>query len=338
MSALKTDILCVCCLTPYRGILLVLNILLYVSRQTWADDYDPDNIFAGWGQPGTGTAGLAWYPTDFLRDVIPKPIHSHNDYWRKVPLFSALYVGSIGVEADVWWFDDDERRDDLYVGHDTAALQPNRTFQSLYIQPLVDILERQNPDTQFYNDTRRGVFDRNPDQTLTLLVDVKTDGATTWPKVVEQLEPLRSRGWLSSFNNGDVRVGPITVVGTGDTPFDQVVQNSTYRDVFFDAPLDRLSESEFDWTNSYYASVSFKSTIGEAWMGRLSKNQIRKIKRQVRRAHQRGLKARYWDLPEWPISVRNHIWEILAREEVDLLNVDDLKGAAKKDWSRFAPL
>ena len=54
---------------------------------------DVDRVFQKWGKEGTGTEDLAWYPTDFLRDIIPIPCHSHNDYWRRVPLFSALRAG-----------------------------------------------------------------------------------------------------------------------------------------------------------------------------------------------------------------------------------------------------
>jgi len=42
------------------------------------------------------------YPTDFTREIIPKPFHSHNDYWRDVPFYSGLSQGAISTEADVW--------------------------------------------------------------------------------------------------------------------------------------------------------------------------------------------------------------------------------------------
>lgn len=321
-------------LTKVRSTLLLLDIVVRLGWVSWPpeDDVDED-MFCKWGGAGTGTEGLSWYPTNFLQDVIPKRIHSHNDYWRRVPLFTALHQGCMSVEADVWLFDDPARKDHLYVGHNRAALQPKRTFQSLYIQPLVDILERQNPSTEFYNDTVRGVFDTAPEQTLTLLVDLKTDGAKTWPKVVEQLQPLRERGWLTHVANGTIHERAVTVVGTGNTPFELLTANDTYRDYFFDAPLDRLSsEAPYDATNSYFASVSFGSTIGSAWMGKMSREQIRRIRQQVKQAHARGLKVRYWDTPEWPVSTRNRIWELLVREGVDFLNADNVKAAARRGW------
>jgi hypothetical protein len=254
------------------------------------------------------------------------------------------------------------------------------------VNPLVQILEQQNPQTDFYNGTEHGVFDVDPGQTLTLLIDVKTGGKETWPWVLKQLEPLREKGWLSFVQDGEVHTRPVTVVGTGNTPFDVLTANSTYRDAFFDAPLDTMWESRLastDWPagaspsdsssntdadsdpedkdtppssspsdthdlgqglsgttpqseftplNSYYASVSFGASVGRIWRGRLNPRQLRIIRGQVRGAHRRGLKVRYWDLPAWPLGLRNHVWDVLIREGVDILNVDDLRSVSKIAW------
>lgn len=310
-------------------LIIVLNIGDQIRRHALKGRSSREDPFANWGKPGSGTEGLAWYPTDFLRDVLPVPCHSHNDYWRRVPLFSALHAGCTGVEADVWL-----RNDDLLVGHDTASLQRNRTFQSLYVNPLVEILTRQNPKTEFYDGTSHGVFDTDPSQTLVLLVDLKTGGAETWPWVMKQLGPLRERGWLSYVENGEFHQRPVTVVGTGNTPFDQIVANSTYRDAFFDAPLDRLENSSFDATNSYFASTSFWNAVGAVWWkGSPTEEQLERIRAHLREAHSRGLKARYWELPGWPIHVRNNVWKVLVEEGIDMLNVDDLDAATRQDWS-----
>ncbi|PWY88995.1 hypothetical protein BO70DRAFT_359299 [Aspergillus heteromorphus CBS 117.55] len=263
---------------------------------------------------------------------------------------------------------------DLYVGHTVAALTPQRTLRDLYINPLLRILDQQNPITDFHprlDQPRQGVFDTDPSQSLVLLIDFKTDGQEAWDHVSAQLSPLRENGYLTYFNGTDLIPGPITIVGTGNTPFNRVIANTTYRDIFFDAPLDKLADSDdplrsdrltpvqntvayrspenvgqglsglsdadiradtFDWTNSYFASVSFKKTIGRPWGFRLTELQVKKIRAQIRAAHRRGLKVRYWGVPAWPRSLRNHLWSILVREGVDLLNVDDLKSATRQDW------
>lgn len=367
--------------TP-SAILLATNLILTLLT-LYTRPQDPDDIFTHWGGLNTGTADLAWYPTDFTRDIQPIPCHSHNDYWRRVPLFSALRHGCTGVEADVWL-----SNNDLLVGHNRASLNRNRTFTALYIDPLVKILENQNPQTEFYNGTNNGVFDVDPEQTLTLLIDVKTGGKETWPWVLKQLEPLRERGWLTFVEGDVVHRRAVTVVGTGNTRFDILTANETYRDAFFDAPLDTMWEpphstpsplsnsppaalsppdindpsppppenllpseinknnnpptgdpldlgqglsgttptSSFTSLNSHYASVSLHKSIGTIWRGRLTPKQLDIIRGQVRGAHRRGLKARYWDLPAWPLGLRAYVWGVLVREGVDVLNVDDLRG------------
>jgi len=104
-----------------------------------------------------------------------------------VPFYSALSVGAVSVESDVWLYNGT-----LYVGHEQSALTTSRTFESLYINPMLDTLQRQNPtNSQFVSgSTQHGVFDTDSSQTLYLFVDVKTNGPTTWPYVVKALEPL----------------------------------------------------------------------------------------------------------------------------------------------------
>lgn len=237
----------------------------------------------------------------------------------------------------------------------------------MYVDPLVKILDQQNPITGFHESVdqpRNGVFDTDPRQTLILLVDFKTDGALTWPRVVEELKPLRERGYLTYFNGEKIVNGPVTVVGTGNAPFDLVTANSTYRDIFFDAPLDFVAEDSttkerkrqavqdgnnlgqgltgtssditpdaFNYTSSFYASTSFKDTIGFPRPFHLTAQQMDSIRAQIRGAHRRGLKVRYWGLPSWPRGLRNHIWRALVHEGVDILNVDDLQSATKKEWT-----
>lgn len=244
----------------------------------------------------------------------------------------------------------------------------------MYIDPLVTMLDIQNAVNEFNpsSQTKNGVFETHPSQTLVLLVDFKNYGPDIYPFVVSQLEALRKKNYLTYFDGKTTTPGPITVVATGNAPFDLITNNTTYRDVFFDAPLDRMYEdphsqfpyhshrpkftgqfsgatsafkrasgqgtvgtdenSHFDITNSYYASVSFKKSIGYVWWGRLSRKQMKLIRGQIQGAKRRGLKARYWGTPSWPVSLRNHVWNVLVREGVDYLNGDELAEMTKGDW------
>ncbi|KAJ5587071.1 RRNA biogenesis protein RRP5 [Penicillium hispanicum] len=348
-----------------EGIIQFISLACGIVLSFFPDEYD--RAARNWMHTGdrAESSDISHWPTDLSREIIPVGCHSHNDYWRRVPLYSALEVGCIGVEADVWLFDDE-----LYVGHTKTSLTSRRTLRSMYVDPLVRILDHQNPTTSFQRSISRpphGVFDTDPEQTLILLIDFKTDGAATWPAVVKQLAPLRDRGYLTYFDGRELIPGPVTVVGTGNTPFDLVTAEPSYRDIFFDAPLaklvdggdlksrqealyssnfkrstglgqgqsgmpDVITANTFNLTNSYYASVSFKQAIGFPWPFHFRQHQIDLIRTQVRIAHDHGLKVRYWGIPSWPRSLRNHIWRILAQEGVDMLNVDDLVSATKGDW------
>ncbi|ROW06731.1 hypothetical protein VMCG_04069 [Cytospora schulzeri] len=266
------------------------------------------------------------YPTSLTREIVPKAFHSHNDYWRQAPFYSALSVGAVSIEADVWLYNGT-----LYVGHEQSALTEERTFDSLYIQPILSVLEAQNPTSSFISGTtKNGVYDTASSQTLYLFVDLKTDGATTFPAVISALQPLRDVGYLTTFNGTAVTSGPVTVIGTGNTPLNQV-QGVEPRDYFWDAPIPTLSSTFSNITSdvspiaSTDFSVQFPDVRGNQGFNAV---QLALLKTQVTVAHAKGIAVRYWDQPGWPIGTRNAIWRTLWNNGVDLLNIDDLEGAA----------
>ncbi|KAL6719474.1 hypothetical protein ACLMJK_003714 [Lecanora helva] len=269
---------------------------------------------------------LYTYPTSLTQGIVPKLIHSHNDYWRDVPFYSAISVGAVSVEADVWLYNGT-----LFVGHEQSALTKERTFQSLYIDPILDTLRRQNPNSSFLDaPTHNGVFDTVSTQTLYLFVDVKTDGPSTWPYVVRALEPLQSGGWLSTINStAQFTSKAVTVIGTGNIPLFQV-QPVTPRYYFYDAPIPTLNSTFSNITSlvSPIASTDFEANFGSVPGTSLNDTQLALLRAQVKTAHAKGIMLRYWDQPGWPISTRNGIWRQLKDEGVDFINVDDLEGAA----------
>jgi hypothetical protein len=295
-----------------------------------------------------------YYPKDFWHSVMPVPCHSHNDYWRNRPLWSALMTGCISVEADIWLKDGQ-----LFVGHSMNELKPDHTLSSMYLEPLAVLLQDRLRFSEFGDivdgQPRKtpGVFYQDPSQTVTLLIDFKSDGEVLWPKVLKALEPLRQRQWLT-FWNGKIRApGPITIVATGNVPFERIIENTTYRDVFFDAPLDQLSLDDLSvskqdmntqheppaWliykynpSNSYYASSSMSQSLGMLSNFRFSNSQMDLLRYQIKQAKDRMLVPRYWGTPRWPRKFRDSIWELMIKEGIGILNVDDLRAARKGLW------
>lgn len=266
---------------------------------------------------------------------MPNQCHSHNDYLQKVPLYDALAAGCTGIEADAWL-----QEDSLLVGHEADSLSQDKTLQSLYIDPLVEILTYQNDPSSNPQDgnndgTPVGIFNTDPKTSVVLMIDIKSDGGTTFGAVQSALEPLRSKGWLTHWDGTNVIPGPLTVVGSRDTPFDSITSNETYRDIFFDAPLDKLSgDDEYTTENCYYASAGFGDAIGQTFLGVLNSGQEGKIKDQIKAANDKGLKARYWDTPTWPAFQRDDIWNVIMCDGAGMLSMDDLTAAKEHDWKK----
>src|SRR3954463_3290153 len=84
--------------------------------------------------------------------------HAHNDYEHARPLLDALDQGFCSVEADIHLI-----QGHLLVGHDPRQLRPDRTLQSLYLDPLKKRIAE--------NGGR--VYRDGP--TVTLMIDVKSD-------------------------------------------------------------------------------------------------------------------------------------------------------------------
>ena len=159
------------------------------------------------------------------------------------------------------------------------------------------------------------------------------------------------RGKLSAEST----ISPIKATGRS---FDPAAVN---RYIFFDAPLDDLIQPgdpdfskppstadipkvnnllsyKYNPSNSHLASTSLFKAIGPISPSLLTSAsdpdhfQRRTLRHQIRAARDRGLVSRYWGLPRWPRGLRDRIWEVLERENVGLLNVDDLRAARKGEW------
>lgn len=300
---------------------------------------------------GGPNSSLLRHPADWSRDVLPIPVHSHNDYWRDVPILNALALGVRSVESDVWLY-----KDELYVGHDPFALSKERTFSALTIKPLLKAIDQANEanalksnsaEAQFFAHLQQeqklgnftaGFYSAGVGLTapIQLLIDVKTDGETTWPRVVKDLEPLRKRGYLTKWEAGKLVPAPILVVGTGNTPIDQIAPLNS-RDYFFDGPLGNLSAG-FDINGIHYAwnstlsplaSVDFNSIITK-WEGyEAASDEVRaNLTKAIDEAHAKGITTRFWDTPGWPRYARDRVNSLLLSLGSDWINADDLEAIA----------
>ncbi|KAH9210397.1 hypothetical protein DL95DRAFT_427713 [Leptodontidium sp. 2 PMI_412] len=292
-------------------ILTVVNRLRIPSHRNGLQ-----RILHMYSSPRSGQPMIPTWIEDFSVGVEPVPCHSHNDYWRRVPLYEAIYAGCISIEADVWFREGNgSDQGDVLVGY-TSSVSVSDGKPGLRGRPV-------------------GIFDTAPDESLVLLLDFKTIGSRSWDAVFSQLRRLRESRWLIYWtpNEGLVQ-RPLTIVASGDASFEAVIRNETYRDIFYDAPLRGLADINvpYNQNNSYYSSDSLSRAVGKVTFGKFSAKQKATVASQTQRAAELGLKSRYWDTPSWPVGWRNRIWDTLLAEGVSVLNVDEVAAAARWDW------
>lgn len=232
---------------------------------------------------GAGAPLNPW-PFDSLDGVKPTNCHSHNDYDRNIPVFSALSAGCTAIEADVFY-----RNGDVIIGHTFPT--SGRTLRSQYVEPLRAILDHNNGGSP----GSKGVYQAKPDEPFVLMIDFKTSDSGTLDAVVKALQPLRDGGYLSHVEDGKFVQKQVTVALSGNSPFDRINSGDGVpnRDVFYDAKLDKW-EPKYNNVNSYYASADFKSAVGNPGSASsFSEAQKNKVREQVANAHGAGLEVRY---------------------------------------------
>jgi hypothetical protein len=238
----------------------------------------------------------------------PKPLphaHSHNDYEHKRPLLDALDQGFCNVEADVHLI-----QHTLLVGHDPRELRPDRTLQSLYLDPLRQRIQQ--------NGGR--VYPSAP--TFTLMIDAKSDAASTYTALKQTLQPYHDL--LTVFKGDTIQPGAITIVISGNRDR-KTMANEPLRYAALDGRLQDLDAnppppaSLVPWVSAAWTSV-FK------WRGTgpMSDEDAAKLKSLVEKAHAQKRLIRFWETPDNPTT-----WKLLSNAGVDLINTDDLKGLAK---------
>jgi len=211
----------------------------------------------------------------------------------------------------------------------------------------------------------RGVYDDEPGQSVALFLDFKdTPSPELWEAVNRAVQPLAESGyltfWTADSTNGQgdeiqndtasshithldspvtgagtLHTRPITLIGTGETPFPLILNaspNATYRHIFMDAPLPSFLDPQsgpfdtadkqtyiYDPSTSHTASAGlFHHTVslGDSMpliFGIVTSAQRRRIQTLVIAARQRGLRARFWGIKGLPVA-RKAVWRVLMEE------------------------
>ena len=240
----------------------------------------------------------------------PRPLwraHAHNDYEHPRPLLDALDHRFGSVEADVFLVGDQ-----LLVAHDPEDLDPSRTLESLYLDPLAARVR-----------AHRGSVYRGHRGPFQLLVDLKTEGSSTYRALDRRLR--RYRHLFTTCAHGRVLPGPVTAVVSGDRAARAPLEAQRVRRAFYDG---RLADLGGPAPASFAPLISDNWTLHFTWrgVGAFPGDERRKLRDIVRTAHARGQRVRFWATPDLPGPARDALWGELVAADVDHLNTDDLAG------------
>jgi Glycerophosphoryl diester phosphodiesterase family len=238
--------------------------------------------------------------------------HAHNDYEHPRPLFDALDQGFTSVEADIYLVGTE-----LLVAHDPEDLDPARTLSSLYLEPLRERVIRNH-----------GAVYRGH-RGFQLLIDIKTEGETTYAALDTVLrEPRYSFLW-TSYRHGRVKDGAVTAVVSGNRPRATMEAQPT-RVAFYDGRIANTTDlgPGSDARLTPLVSDNWKNLFTWSGVGAMPADQRTKLRDIVRTAHRAGQRVRFWETPDVPGAERDAVWRELVAARVDHINTDDLKGLA----------
>ncbi|MET9547078.1 phosphatidylinositol-specific phospholipase C/glycerophosphodiester phosphodiesterase family protein [Streptomyces sp. NPDC006627] len=243
----------------------------------------------------------------------PRPLvraHAHNDYEHPRPLLDALDHRFGSVEADIYLVDGQ-----LLVAHDPVDLDPARTLESLYLDPLAARVRAH------HGSVYRG-HHRTPFQ---LLIDIKTEGASTYAELHRHLRPYRHL--FTSYVHGKVRRSAVTAVVSGHRAARAPMEAQRVRYAFYDG---RLADLGTPAPASLIPLISDNWSLNFGWQGAgpMPAAERDKLRGIVSAAHARGQRVRFWATPDLPGPQRDAVWAELLAAGVDHLNTDDLAGLA----------
>jgi hypothetical protein len=227
--------------------------------------------------------------------------HSHNDYEHKRPLADALSHGFWSVEADIWL-----TNGMLLVAHDFRDASPQKTLQSLYLDPLRAFVK-----------TNSAVRTSPP---LTLLIDVKSAAEPTYAELSKVL--ARYADILTKFESNVIRTNAVTVIISGE----RAEATMRAESVRFAAVDGRLPDLETNAPVALVPLISDNWTKHFKWRGTgpLPEDERAKLSALIARTHGQGRRIRLWATPD---NIAG--WKVLRDAGVDLINTDKLADLEK---------
>jgi alkaline phosphatase len=221
--------------------------------------------------------------------------HSHNDYEQKTPFHLAYNAHFGSIEADIWAVGGE-----LFVAHNRSQITPERTIESLYLLPIVNLF-RKNGGKAWKEDP----------SSFQLLIDLKTEVEPTLSLLVEKLKKY-PEVFDPAANKYAIR---ITI--TGNRPKPEEFKNYPAF-VFFDGNLDK----KYDVSQLKRVAL-YSENLGNftRWKGSepIPEKEAFRLKQIIDSVHGIHKTIRFWNAPDTPAA-----WKTLMELKVDFINTDHI--------------
>lgn len=215
--------------------------------------------------------------------------HAHNDYEHAKPFYEAYQAGFGSIEVDVYAV-----QGGLWVSHDRKDLRPERTFERLYLNPILAEIKKGKPK-QFHQ----------------LLVDIKTPADSTLPLLVKVLAP----------HGPKLLEAGILIVISGNRP--PVARYADYPAwIGFDGRPNEMVPPALAHKVPLESEAMHKFGL---WNGQspMPAALVERLKKEVERVHAAGRKLRLWASPEGPLA-----YETLHQLGLDYIGTDQIQALA----------
>ena len=226
----------------------------------------------------------------------PFVIFAHNDYVRDNPFFEAHALGVGFIEADVFLVDGE-----LMVAHHRNEVAEGRTLTDLYLRPLSEKV-RTNGGTPYADKNR----------SLTLMIDLKTEGKATLEAVVAEVS--RFTALIQAKN--------LHIMISGNVPTPEIWDRYPSFITFDGRPGTQYSAAQ--WQRIRMISTNFNAHIKWDGRGPFPEAGERKLDSLMKAAHERDKLFRFWATPDFPDA-----WRELLQAGVDVVVTDDVSALSR---------
>ena len=236
----------------------------------------------------------------------PIKIHSHNDYTRTMPFYEAYSQKVYSFEVDMFY-----RNGTFFVSHEEADINPQKTFDALYLKPLLSLYKINNGKA--WADSHRPIQ---------LVIEIKSNNTDDFMNAL-----------INIFNqhpdvfNPEINPNAVHIVITGKIPSaDKFSNYPSY--IYFDGDLDQKYTTE-QLKHIALFSTDFGKLSNWNGKGSLIKNDKERVNDAIAKAHALGKPIRFWNAPDCITAWNTFYWM-----GVDYINTDHVEQCAEffSDW------